>query len=148
MVDYLQGNSFCAAKQGEERADGKEAFGAALWSWLNPSTWQMSNSSTLNVVQLHSNERGPGRRPDHRVPMNLHLSSSLNNAVQGRTTSLFYPKLNEKKDIWHSSVWSYSYSVKPHQATELIDTEEGQQHFCQWFIRTDFLIFHIARLKW
>lgn len=32
MVDYLQGNSFCAAKQGEERADGKEAFGAALWS--------------------------------------------------------------------------------------------------------------------
>lgn len=80
-----------------ERACDRGAVGASRWSRSNPNTWQMSNSSSLNVLQLQSNERGPGRRPVLRVPMNLHLSTNLNDGIHGGTQkSLFYRKWREK----------------------------------------------------
>lgn len=109
----------------------------------------MSNSSTLNVLQLQSNERGPERRPDHRVPMNLHLSSSLNNGVQGRTAaSLFYPKLSEKTFTFGKAAFEVMafLSNLVVQLKALIEKEGGEQPFHQWLMRTDFFIFHVARL--
>lgn len=69
-------------------ANDRKASRGAAWSWLDLTTWQMSNSSAFNVLQLQSNERGPERRPGHQLPMTLQLSVTSNVSWAGMKTDI------------------------------------------------------------
>lgn len=109
-------------RKDQERANDTEASRAALWSWLDPNTWQMRNSSTLNVLQLQPNEMRP--REESRPPW-LCFCQAIWIMIWRKGcrhhSCIPHCQNGDSTDIWHTFFCLQSFSVQPQQTIDIIN---------------------------